>query len=318
MNDPSTGDFDLELPSGAVESVEVLSNPFAAEYGRFSTSVTQVSTKRGTQRVALQAKQPDARLRPRLSFDQQFEPRLVWSRARSSATSCSSGSTSSTGYARTPVKSLPDEPQLGLDSFDSYTRLDAVLSSRHALTGGVIYFPRKITNATMSTFRPPETTPKFTQEGFAAGLVDRLILSERVVLETTFAARTFEVDQNTQGDLTMIYAPQTQSGNFFNRQERDVRSLQVVEAPDDIEGPVAPASTSSRLASTCSDPASTATDYSHGVDVVRLDGSLAERTTYRAGDPDPGRQRHRVGDVRSGSLARQRPAELRAGPPRRP
>src|SRR4029078_1429022 len=47
-NDPSTGDFDLELPSGAVESVEVLSNPFAAEYGRFSTSVTQVRTKRGT------------------------------------------------------------------------------------------------------------------------------------------------------------------------------------------------------------------------------------------------------------------------------
>ena len=48
LNDPSTGDFDLELPGGAVESVEVLSNPFAAEYGRFSTSVTQVRTKRGT------------------------------------------------------------------------------------------------------------------------------------------------------------------------------------------------------------------------------------------------------------------------------
>src|SRR6185436_3802541 len=48
LNDPSTGDFDLELPGGAVESVEVLSNPFAAEFGRFSTSVTQVRTKRGT------------------------------------------------------------------------------------------------------------------------------------------------------------------------------------------------------------------------------------------------------------------------------
>ena len=28
----------------------------------------------------------------------------------------------------------------------------------------------------------------------------------------------------------MVYAPQGQSGNFFNHQERDVRSLQVVEA----------------------------------------------------------------------------------------
>ena len=44
------------------------------------------------------------------------------------------------------MRSLPGDPQIGLDSFDSFTRLDAVLSSRHALTGGVIYFPRKIKN----------------------------------------------------------------------------------------------------------------------------------------------------------------------------
>src|SRR6185369_16883982 len=126
-------------------------------------------------------------------------------------------------YVRTEVKSLPGRPQLGLDSFDSFTRLDAVLSSRHALTGGVIYFPRKITNATLSTFRPPETTPKFTQSGFSAGVVDRLILSSQIILETTVAGRFFEVDQKTQGVLPMVYAPQGQSGNFFNRQERKVR-----------------------------------------------------------------------------------------------
>ena len=74
-----------------------------------------------------------------------------------------------------------------------------MLSSRHALTGGVIYFPRKISNATLSTFRPPETTPKFTQEGFSAGLADRLILSANAVLETTVAARIFEVDQTAAG-----------------------------------------------------------------------------------------------------------------------
>ena len=93
----------------------------------------------------------------------------------------------------------------------------------------------------MSTFRPPETTPKFTQEGFAAGLVDRLILSSHAVLESTFASRTFEVDQKTQGELPMVYAPQRQSGNFFNRQERSVNSLQVVEAltvsKDRLAGP---------------------------------------------------------------------------------
>ncbi len=97
------------------------------------------------------------------------------------------------------MKSLPGEPALGLDSFDSFTRLDAIISSRHSLTGGVIYFPRKITNPTLSTFRPPDTTPKYTQTGFSAGFVDRLILSAHVVLESTFAGRLFEVDENDQG-----------------------------------------------------------------------------------------------------------------------
>ena len=74
LNDPSTGDFDLELPSGAVESVEVLSNPFAAEYGRFSTSVTQVRTKRGTNEWNVKLDN----LMPGFggNFINKFEPRL--------------------------------------------------------------------------------------------------------------------------------------------------------------------------------------------------------------------------------------------------
>ena len=145
-------------------------------------------------------------------------------------------------------------------------------------------------------------------------MVDRLILSEHAVLETTFAARTFEVDQNTQGDLTMVYAPQTQSGNFFNRQERDVRSYQLVEAlsisKDGWAGQhVFKFGLDLQRSSFDGD------DLSHGVDVVRLDGSLAERTTYRASEIESWGQRHRVRAVCAGSVARQRSAELRARPP---
>jgi outer membrane receptor protein involved in Fe transport len=182
-------------------------------------------------------------------------------------------------FLRTPVKSLPGEPQLGLDSFDSFTRLDGVLSSRHALTGGVIYFPRKITNATLSTFRPEETTPRFWQAGFSAGFVDRLILSSNAVLESTVAARTFQVDEKTKGELPMFYSPQGQSGNFFNRQERHVRSLQFVEAlslsKNDWAGEhVFKAGLDIQYSRFDGD------NYSQQVDVVRLDGTLAERTTY--------------------------------------
>src|SRR5262249_34644780 len=182
-------------------------------------------------------------------------------------------------YVRTPVKSLPGEPQLGLDSFDSFTRLDAVLSSRHALTGGVIYFPRKITNATLSTFRPPETTPKFTQSGFSAGAADRLILSAQAVLESTVAVRIFEVDQRTKGDLAMVYAPQGQTGNFFNRQERNVHSLQLVEALSFSKDHWAGEHVF-KVGLDLQHSRFDGDNSSHELDVRRLDGSLAERTTY--------------------------------------
>ncbi len=277
LNDPSTGDFDLELPSGAVESVEVLSNPFAAEYGRFSTSVTQVRTKRGTNEWIIKPDNLIPGFGKGFAFVNKFEPRLSISgpliRDRLLL-----GQYMQYRYARTPVKSLPGEPQLGLDSFDSFTRLDAVVSPRHALTGGVIYFPRKITNATLSTFRPEETTPKFSQSGLSAGLADRVILSAYAVLESTVAVRFFEVDQKTKGERPMVYAPQGQSGNFFNRQERNVRSFQFVEAltvsSNWLGQHVFKAGLDIQRSGFDGD------NFSQELQVRRLDGSLAELTTY--------------------------------------
>jgi hypothetical protein len=278
LNDPSTGDFDLELPSGAVESVEVLSNPFAAEYGRFSTSVTQVRTKRGTNEWIVKPDNLVPGFGKGFAFVNKFEPRLSIS-GPLKRDRLLLGQYLQYRFVRTAVKSLPDNPQLGLDSFDSFTRLDAVLSPRHALTGGVIFYPRKITNATLSTFRPPDTTPRFWQSGFAAGAADRLILSAHAFLETTVTGRFFQVDQKTKGELPMVYAPQGQSGNFFSRQERHVRSLQAVTALTYSKEHWA----GEHLFKVGVDLQHSSFDgdsYSQELDVVRLDGSLAERTTY--------------------------------------
>jgi hypothetical protein len=278
LNDPSTGDFDLELPGGAVESVEVLSNPFAAEYGRFSTSVTQVRTKRGTNDWVFKPGNLMPGFGKGFGFVDKFEPRLSIS-GPLKRDRLLLGQYMQYRFVRTAVKSQPGDPQIGIDSFDSFTRLDAVLSSRHELTGGVIYFPRKITNATLSTFRPEETTPRFTQAGFSAGAVDRLILSAHAVLESTIATRIFEVDQKTQGERPMTYAPQGQSGHYFNRQERNVHSTQVVEALTFSKD----AWLGQHVFKVGLDLQHSRFDginYSQQLDVVRLDGTIAERTLY--------------------------------------
>ena len=110
LNDPSTGDFDLELPSGAVESVEVLSNPFAAEYGRFSTSVTQVRTKRGTNDWVIKPDNLVPGFGKGFAFVNKFEPRLSIS-GPLKRDKLLLGQYLQYRFARTPVKSLPGEPQ---------------------------------------------------------------------------------------------------------------------------------------------------------------------------------------------------------------
>ncbi len=226
--DPSTGDFDLEIPGQSLESVELLANPFAAEYGRFSTSVTQIRTKRGTNDWYIKPGNLMPRLRKKLVDIRGFEPRFSI-RGPIKRDRLFVAQDFQFRYVNDPVKSLPDEPDITLRSFDSFTRIDSALSSRHTLGGLLVTFPREVERISMNTFRPPNVTPEFNQSGTSVGIQDRLALSSNLVLESTVAGRFFEINVNTEGREPMIFAPETQAGSFFNDHEREVRSLQWVE-----------------------------------------------------------------------------------------
>ena len=275
--DPSTGDFDLELPAPSVESVEVLANPFAAEYGRFSSSVTQIRTRRGTNAWEFKPGNLMPRFHKGFSGIRGFEPRFsVRGPIRRDRVFLAQDF--QYRAVETPVKSLPDEPDIELNSFDSFTRIDTILSARHTLGGGLIVFPREVNHATMSTFRPPETTPDFKQEGGSAGVLDRFALSPNVVLETTIAGRRFEIEVRPEGLSPLTIAPQTDSGSYFNTQERHVRSFQWVETISLIRN-----WRGEHVIKTGADvqwARFEGTSENQPVDVRRLDGSLAERTVF--------------------------------------
>jgi hypothetical protein len=280
MVDPSSGEFDLELPGPSIESVEVLANPFAAEYGRFSTSLTQIRTRRGTNDWEVGPGNLVPRFRKGFTRLRGFEPRFS-ARGPLVRDRVFLAQDNQFRYLFTPVKSLPGEPGVELESFDSFTRIDTILSTRHTLGGGLIAFPREVSRYSMNTFRPPEVTPDLTQHGWSTGLVDRLAIAPDLVLETTLAGRWFEVGVNTDGSGPMIYAPETQSGAFFNDQERDVSSLQWVQTLG-----------FSRFLWNSSHVFKVGTDLQHSrydgfsasrpLDIRRLDGSLAERTVFGA------------------------------------
>jgi hypothetical protein len=227
--DPSTGDFDLDLPAQSVASVEVLPNPFAAEYGRFSTSITQIRTRRGTNDWEFSTGNLMPRFRGMLKGIRAFEPRFSI-RGPLSRDRLFISQDLQFRYVVTPVRSLPDEPVIDLRSFDSFTRLDHLRSARHSLGGGIILFPREIRRGTMNTFRPPSATPDFEQTGWTVGGVDRFAILPNLVVESALSLRRFEIDVYSRDVSAMVYAPESQSGGFFNDQERDVTSAQWVES----------------------------------------------------------------------------------------
>ena len=276
--DPSSGEFDLQLPGQSVESVELLANPFAAEYGRFSTSLVQIRTRRGTNVWTFKPGNLVPRFRKGFSGVRGFEPRFsIGGPLKKDRVFLAQDI--QFRYVADPVKSLPDEPDITLTSFDSVTRIDGVLSPRHTLGGLAVVFPREIEHLTMNTFRPPEVTPEFNQSGLSVGIQDRFALSSNMVLESTLATRFFEINTNTDGREPMVYAPQTQAGSFFNDQEREVRSVQWVEtlsfSTDKWHGQHL-----FKVGLDLQDSGYVGTSESRPVEIRRLDGTLAERTVF--------------------------------------
>src|SRR6266478_2947075 len=233
VTDPVTGESAINLPLEAVQSVEVVANPYAAEYGQFTGAVTTVQTKSGSDKFTVDAESffPRGRRRggafagiaaftPRVTFSgpiikdklkfmQSFEYRFV----------------------RTPVENLPPlKRDTGLESFDSVSQLDWDINDRNHLSTTFSLFPQKLRFVNLNTFNPQEVTPNFKQRGFLWAVNDRQILNSKSVLESFFSIKQFDADVfPSSGTEPMNFAPNVNSGNFFNQQARRSKRFQALE-----------------------------------------------------------------------------------------
>jgi hypothetical protein len=232
VTDPSTGNPGFELPLDAIESVSVLPNPYSAEYGRFSSGVTQIQTRKGDARwgFVVNSLIPRARWRddtimgierfaPRLAFGGPLiRDRLLFSQSFQYR------------FIRTPVPGLPPlQRDQRLESFDSFTRLDANLSEHHQLEATFALYPRKLDFINLNTFNPMEVAANMHQRGYQMGFQETAVPDSSSVLQTTFTYRTYDADVFGQGLQPMRIYPEGNRGNFFNRQNRDTATVQWVE-----------------------------------------------------------------------------------------
>ena len=230
VTDPATGGQAISLPIDVVSSVQVISNPYDPEYGRFTGAVSSVETRTSNfdkfhfsiQNLVPRARDRDGSIvgiggftpratitgpliKDRLAFTQSFEYRFV----------------------RTPVESLPPlQRDTTLESFDSFSQFDLKISDRQTATLSVAIFPQKFEYLGLNTFNPQPSTENLHQRGDQISAEHSYVAESGALLSSRFAYEEFDADTfpNSQGPYQMLV--ETTEGGFFNRQNRDTRRVE--------------------------------------------------------------------------------------------
>lgn len=233
VTDPVTGEFAINLPIEAIQSVEVLTNPYAPEYGQFTGAITKVETRSGSEKFNVQGDSFLPRFRRRGgSFVgvEAFTPRIAFNGPLINQ-KLKFFQSFEYRYVRTPIENLPPlKRDTGLESFDSLSQVDWDIDDRNHLTTTVSLFPQKLRFVGLNTFNPQDVTPNFKQRGFLVAVNERRIINTKAVLESSFSIKQFDADVfPSSGTEPMNLAPDVNSGNFFNTQTRRSKRYQAQE-----------------------------------------------------------------------------------------
>jgi Carboxypeptidase regulatory-like domain/TonB dependent receptor-like, beta-barrel len=224
VTDPATGGPAINLPIDVVQSVKVISNPYDPQYGNFTGALSTIDTKTSdyarfhysVQNLVPRIRDRDGTisgigaatprttftgpiLKDRIAVTQSFEYRFV----------------------RTPVNSLPPlQRDTKLESFDSYTQFDFILTPKQTATVSVAVYPQKLDFLGLNTFTPQPSTPDFHQRGYQIYSQHRYIVGNAGLLVSQFSYKRFDADITAQSSDPYRLLLETTDGGFFNRQAR--------------------------------------------------------------------------------------------------
>lgn len=231
--DPATGLSHARLPDDAIESVKVLPNPYSVEFGRFSSGLVVIETRRASDRWRARLNNLDPAFRTERGSAFKvvgiagFAPRLEVGGPIVDGKLLLQQSVQYR-YRATDVPSRPEDELRRSHGLSSYTRIDANLSTNHSLIGSVGIFPNVAEQATLGTFIPPPATVDLHTNVFTAGVTERTVWNDALFSETTFEVNQYSADARPQGTAPMELLPSTTLGRFYNHHDRSTATYQLV------------------------------------------------------------------------------------------
>ncbi len=232
--DPAAGTSPVQLPGDAVNSIQVLANPYAVEFGRFGSGVMVVSTRSGQNKWSATVNNflPGFILKRgsnpfHIIGVETFDPRVAIG-GPIIKNKLFLAESAQFRYNSGEVWSRPQDERMVSTSVSSFTRLDYVVNERNTLTGTLTLAPENSDSITLSTFTPPEATADLKQRVYRFGVSDTAQLPGAMVLETLAHFTYYQTGVDGHGGATeMVLAPEQNGGIYYSRQNRRSNAWQV-------------------------------------------------------------------------------------------
>jgi hypothetical protein len=232
--DPATGLSRARLPDDAIDSVKVLPNPYAVEFGRFSSGLVLIETRRAANQWRTRLNDLDPTFRTKRDSPLNIEGIAVFSpRVETGGPLIRERlflqQSAQYRYRASDVPSRPQSELRQSHGFSSFTRLDANLSADQALVIAGGLFPSLSKLHTLGTFTPPDATIDLYSDVSTLSLTQRSVWSDSLFSETTVDVNRYLSDVRPQAVGRMELFPETTLGTFYNQHRRTTATYQVIE-----------------------------------------------------------------------------------------
>ena len=231
VTDPATGRFGQTVPLDSIESMNVLSTPFLAQYGRFTQTVVAVETKRGGDKwhADLNDPFPDFRIR-------SYHMRGI----RNETPRASVGGpilanrlfvmTSLLYFLdKSPNRTLPfPYNEAKSERLNSFTQMDWIINQRQIVNFSFHFTPEHTNFVNPDFFNPQPSTPSYRQKTMIGTAAHHLGILGGTI-DSSLSFQRFHTGVGAQGEQEMTMSPTGNTGNYFGRQARDAGRTEWLE-----------------------------------------------------------------------------------------
>ena len=232
VTDPATGKFSQTVPVDSIEAVNVLNTPFLAQYGRFTSGVVAVETRRGGEKwhAELNDPFPDFRIRSyHMRGIRNETPRAVLGGPLIHQ-KLYTNSALQFFFQKEPSRTLPfphNESKIQL--LNSFTQTDFILSPKQIIVATLHISPQHINFFNPEFFNPQPVTPSYARHNYIGTVADHFAVFGGV-LDSSIAFQRFNAFIGAQGSAEMILTPLGNRGNYFGTQQRSARRTEWLES----------------------------------------------------------------------------------------